>query len=105
MIPTITCLMTAKVYNEEVMRQIKDVLRRKCYFDKRQLVERAKKGLCGIDHGFDWKHMASMYGLPLQALAGPQASFFHVFDGGKRRPLDVYNFWIDRSLINHSATG
>jgi hypothetical protein len=97
-IPT-TCLMTPAVH-EEIVRQIKEVLRRKGFFDKHQLQDRAERGLGGTDHGFEWKHSASMYSLPAQAEAGPEASFFYVFDGGKRRAIDPFA-WIDRTIINH----
>jgi len=94
-----TCAISPAVH-QEIVNQIKQALRRKGFFDKHQLQDRAERGLGGIDHGFEWKNVASMYGLPAQAEAGPDASFFHVFDGGKRRAIDPFN-WIDRTIINH----
>ena len=41
-----------------------------------------------------------MFYLPAQAAAGPDASFFLTFDGGKRRAINPYE-WIDRTIINH----
>jgi hypothetical protein len=53
-------------------------------------------------HGFDpSKYTASsMFYLPAQAAAGPEASFFLVFDGDKRQAIDPYQ-WIDKTIINH----
>jgi hypothetical protein len=41
-----------------------------------------------------------MFYLPAQATAGPHASFFHVFDGEKRKAINPYQ-WIDKTIINH----
>jgi hypothetical protein len=41
-----------------------------------------------------------MFYLPAQAAAGPDASFFLTFDGGKRRAINPFE-WIDRTIINH----
>jgi hypothetical protein len=99
-IPT-SCAMTIDVHRE-IMLQIRQALNRRGYFDKNQLEKRARKGLGGKCHGFDpSKYTASsMFYLPGQAAAGAHASFFLAFDGGKRRPIDPYQ-WIDRSIINH----
>ena len=36
----------------------------------------------------------------MQAAAGPDASFFLTFDGGKRQAINPYE-WIDRTIIDH----
>ena len=41
-----------------------------------------------------------MFYLPAQAAAGPDASFFLTFDGGKRRAINPYE-WIDKTIIDH----
>ena len=99
-IPT-TCAMTIDVHRE-IMSQIRQALNRRGYYDKNQLRKRAEKGLAGKDHGFDpSKYTAtSMFYLPAQAALGPHASFFLVFDGGRRQAIDPYR-WIDKTIINH----
>ena len=99
-IPT-TCAMTIDVHRE-IMLQIRQALNRRCYYDKKQLARRADKGLAGRNHGFDPSkyNAASMFYLPAQAAAGPEASFFLVFDGGKREAINPFE-WIDKSIINH----
>jgi hypothetical protein len=99
-IPT-TCAMTIDVHRE-IMLQIRQALNRRGYYDKKQLAKRAEKNLGGKCHGFDPSkyNAASMFYLPAQAAAGPHASFFLVFDGGKRRAIDPYQ-WIDKTIINH----
>jgi hypothetical protein len=99
-IPT-TCAMTIEVHRE-IMSQLRQVLNRRGYFDKRQIAKRREKGLSGRFHGFDHtKYTAArMFYLPAQAAAGPDASFFLTFDGGKRRAINPYH-WIDRTIINH----
>ena len=86
-IPT-TCAMTIEVHRE-IMSQLRQALNRRGYFDKRQIAKRREKGLSGRFHGFDHTKYtaASMFYLPAQAAAGPDASFFLTFDGGKRRRL------------------
>jgi hypothetical protein len=99
-IPT-TCAMTIDVHRE-MMLQIRQALNRRGYFDKKQLAKKAETGLGGKCHGFDPSkyNAASMFYLPAQAAAGPHASFFHVFDGGKRKAINPYQ-WIDKTIINH----
>jgi hypothetical protein len=99
-IPT-TCAMTIEVHRE-VMSQLRQALNRRGYFDKRQIAKRMEKGLSGRFHGFDHTKYtaASMFYLPAQSAAGPDASFFLTFDGGKRRAINPYD-WIDRTIINH----
>jgi hypothetical protein len=99
-IPT-TCAMTIEVHRE-IMLQIRQALNRRGYFDKKQLAKMAEKGQSGLCHGFDPSkyNAASMFYLPAQAAAGPQASFFLVFDGGKRKAINPYQ-WIDKTIINH----
>jgi hypothetical protein len=99
-IPT-TCAMTIDVHRE-VMLQIRQALNRRGYYDRRQLEKRAKKSLGGKCHGFDpSKYTASsMFYLPGQAVAGPEASFFLTFDDGKRQAINPYQ-WIDKTIINH----
>jgi hypothetical protein len=99
-IPT-TCAMTIDVHRE-IMSQIRQALNRRGYYDKNQLRKRVEKGLAGKDHGFDPSKYtaASMFYLPAQAALGAHASFFLVFDGGRRQPIDPY-LWIDKSIINH----
>jgi hypothetical protein len=88
--------------HREVMLQIRQALNRRDYFDQKQLAKRAKKGLAEKCHGFDPSkyNAASMFYLPAQAVAGPDASFFLVHDGGKRRPINPYE-WIDKTILNH----
>ena len=74
-IPT-TCAMTIEVH-EEIMLQIRQALNRPGYYDKHQIAKRSEKGLGGMLHGFDPSRYAtaSMFYLPAQAVAGPDASF------------------------------
>jgi hypothetical protein len=99
-IPT-TCAMTIEVHRE-IMSQIRQALNRRGYYDKRQIATRQEKGLAGQFHGFDHTKYtaASMFYLPAQAAAGADASFFLTFDGGRRQPINPYN-WIDKTIINH----
>lgn len=99
-IPT-TCAMTIDVHNE-IMAQIRKSLGRRGYFDKKQLAKRAEKGEQGKHHGFDTSKFtaSSLFYLPAQALAGPEASFFFEFDGGNRQPINPYE-WVDKTIINH----
>jgi hypothetical protein len=99
-IPT-TCAMTIEVHRE-IMSQLRQALNRRGYFDKPQIAKRREKGLSGKCHGFDHTKYtaASMFYLPAQAAAGPDASFFLTFDGGKRRAINPSE-WIDRTIINH----
>jgi hypothetical protein len=102
-IPT-TCAMTIEVHHE-IMAQIRQALNKRGYYDKRQLARKEKEGKLlpkHKHHGFDpSKYTASsMFYLPAQAVAGPEASFFLVFDGDKRRPINPYQ-WIDKTIINH----
>jgi hypothetical protein len=97
-IPT-TAPMTYQVH-QEVTKQIREVLRKKGFYDKHQLIERAERGLGGEDHGFDPDAFRPehLYGLPIQALAGAEHSFFMVFDDQKRTAIDPY-VWVDRTII------
>ncbi len=99
-IPT-TCAMTIDVHRE-IMLNITKALNGRGFFDKKQLAKRAAKGLGGKCHGFDPSkfNAASMFYLPAQAAAGPEASFFKVFDGGKRQPVNPYDF-VKRTIANH----
>lgn len=102
-IPT-TCAMTIQVHHE-IMAQIRQALNKRGYYDKIQLAKKEKEGKLRPDykhHGFDPSKYtaASMFYLPAQAVAGPEASFFQVFDGGKRKPINPYQ-WIDKTIINH----
>ena len=99
-IPT-TCAMTIDVHNE-IMAQIKKSLGKRGFYDKKQLAKRAEKGLGGKNHGFDTSKFtaSSLFYLPAQALAGSDASFFLIFDGGNRQPINPYQ-WVDKSIINH----
>jgi hypothetical protein len=102
-IPT-TCAMTIDVH-ADIVRQIEKALNRRGYFSKKQLEKRAAKGLGGKCHGFDTSKFtaSSLFYLPAQAAAGPDASFFLVFEDGKRQPIDPYH-WIDRSIIDNRPT-
>jgi hypothetical protein len=93
--------MTIDVHRE-IMLQIRQTLNRRGFYDKKQLEKRAKKGLGGKCHGFDpSKYTASsMFYLPGQAAAGPDASFFLTFDDGKRQAINPYQ-WIEKTIINH----
>jgi hypothetical protein len=99
-IPT-TCAMTNDVHNE-IIGQIKKSLGRRGYFDKKQLAKRREKLLGGEHHGFDASKFtpSSLFYLPAQALAGPEASFFFEFNGGNRQPINPYQ-WVDQTTINH----
>jgi hypothetical protein len=93
--------MTADVH-AEVIGQIMKALNRRGYYSKTQLEKRAAKGIGGKRHGFDTSKLnaSSLFYLPGQAAAGTDASFFLVFDGERRRPIDPYQ-WIDTSIMNH----
>jgi hypothetical protein len=99
-IPT-TCAMTIDVHRE-IMVQIRQALNRRGYYDEKQLAKRAEMGLGGKCHGFDpTKYTASsMFYLPGQAVAGPDASFFLTFDAAQRQAINPYQ-WIDKTIINH----
>lgn len=99
-IPT-SCALSIEVHRE-IMLQLRQALNRRGYYDTRQLVKRAENGLDGKCHGFDPSkyNAASMFYLPAQAAAGPEASFFWVFDGNQRHAIDPYQ-WIDKSIMNH----
>jgi hypothetical protein len=98
-IPT-TCAMTTDVH-ADIVGQIAKSLNRRGYFSRKQLEKRTAKGLGGRCHGFDTSKYAasSLFYLPAQAAAGPNASFFHTFDAAKRQPINPYH-WIDRSIID-----
>jgi hypothetical protein len=98
-IPT-TCAMTIDVHRDILMQLMKS-LNRRGYYSKKQLEKRSQRGLGGKQHGFDPSKFAacSLFYLPAQAAAGPDASFFLTFDDAKRQPIDPYH-WIDRSIID-----
>jgi hypothetical protein len=85
--------------HREIILQIRQALNRRGYFDRKQLAKRAEKGFGGKCHGFDpSKYTASsMFYLPGQAVAGPEASFFLTFEGGKRKAINPYE-WIEKTI-------
>jgi hypothetical protein len=88
--------------NRDILMQLMKALSRRGCYSKKQLEKRAQRGLGGQGHGFDpSKFVAcSLFYLPVQAAAGPDASFFLTFDGGKRRAINPY-VWIDKTIIDH----
>jgi hypothetical protein len=99
-IPT-TCAMTIDAHRD-ILMQLMKALNRRGYYSKKQLEKRAQRGLGGKLHGFDPSKFAacSLFYLPVQAAAGRDASFFMVFDGGKRQAVNPYE-WIDKTIIDH----
>ena len=96
-----TCAMTIDVHRD-ILMQLMKALNRRGYYSKRQLEKRAQRGLGGKLHGFDPSKFAacSLFYLPMQAVAGRDASFFMTFDGGKRQAINPYE-WIDKTIIDH----
>jgi hypothetical protein len=99
-IPT-TCALSVDAHRE-IMSQMRQALNRRGFFDEKQLEKRAEKGMAGKCHGFDPSkyNATSMFYLPTQASAGPDASFFLVFEGGSRKAINPHQ-WIDKTIINH----
>jgi hypothetical protein len=99
-IPT-TCAMTIDVHRDILMQLMKS-LNRRGYYSKKQLEKRSQRGLGGKQHGFDPSKFAacSLFYLPAQAAAGPNASFFLTFDEGNRLAINPYE-WIDKTIIDH----
>jgi hypothetical protein len=97
----ITHAMSLEVH-AEIVGQIRKSLAACRYYDKHQLKKRAKKGLGGKDHGFDPSkfNAAALFYLPAQAAAGPEHSFFLEFTGGRRQPINPYQ-WVDHTIITH----
>jgi hypothetical protein len=98
-IPT-TCAMTIDVH-ADIVAQIAKSLNRRGYFSRKQLERRATSGLDGKCHGFDTPKFtpSSLFYLPAQAVAGPDASFFIAYEGEPRQAIDPYR-WIDKSIID-----
>jgi hypothetical protein len=73
-IPT-TCAMTIDVHRDILMQLMKS-LNRRGYYSKKQLEKRSQRSLGGKQHGFDPSKFAacSLFYLPAQAAAGPDAS-------------------------------
>jgi hypothetical protein len=97
-IPT-THAMSAEAY-AEIQLQIREILRKRGYYDNDAIKDRRQKDPQAKASGFDRKHTASMYALPVQPVAGAEQAFFEVSDGPTRKPIDPF-VWIDRTIIDH----